>query len=220
MAASAGSIPTKRDMLLSSLRKYYAASGGENLRTLTRLLAHDGGAAGGPSGGLSLRILDWLVTNYAKKNNVVYVLPDGIVFNVFLSYKNQLRAYSKKFFDPFCRRERLEFEDADGRPFHTTPGQLNFFKWAIQNEVVAYGLRHAEAIEADMLRSIKHRQTAEQRRQTAADAGPCDQPAATETTETTDTTEPAEPRPKRRELSRAAIKSCTKTHVRVTVRFA
>ena len=49
---------------------------------------------------ISLRILDWFVTNYSKKNNTTI----GSIY-VYNSYKSQLKAYSKKFFDPFCRRE-------------------------------------------------------------------------------------------------------------------
>ena len=50
---------------------------------------------------LSLRLLDWLVTNYAKKYNIIYPLQhsNGEVhyFNIYLDYKNQLKAYSKIF---------------------------------------------------------------------------------------------------------------------------
>ena len=59
---------------------------------------------------LSLRLLDWLVTNYSKKYNITYPLQSNtetIYFNIYLDYKNQLKAYSKKFFDPFCRQKRL-----------------------------------------------------------------------------------------------------------------
>lgn len=179
-------IQSKHDVLLDALTKFYAAP--KHLRVLTDVLR--------TSGHISLRILDWLVTNYAKKHNIVYTVVDDddapASFNMFLEYKSQLKAYSKRFFDPFCRRDRLEFVDAGGATFHTTVGQLNFFRWAILHGVVEYGERHAKAIEDDMLDSIRHRQA------TSPDDGG---------------------KPKRRELSKAAIKGCTKTHVTVTVRF-
>jgi hypothetical protein len=60
---------------------------------------------------LSLRLIDWLVTNYSKKYNIIYPInkkgEDVIYFNIYLDYKNQLKAYSKKFFDPFCRQKRI-----------------------------------------------------------------------------------------------------------------
>ena len=46
----------------------------------------------------------------------MYLLEDGncpTTFNVFLNYKSQLRAYSKKLFDPFCRHERTVFKVDD-----------------------------------------------------------------------------------------------------------
>jgi len=185
----AGGIPSKQDVLLDSLRKFY--ENGAHLRVLTDVLRSNESQ----HKHISLRILDWLVTNYAKKHNIVYLLPgeDGVpaTFNMFLEYKSQLKAYSKRFFDPFCRRERLEFTDADGNAFHSTVGQLNFFRWALLHGVVEYGTRHSQEIEEDMLQSIRHRGAP------AVEA----------------------PKPKRRELSKAAIKGCTKTHVKVTVRF-
>ena len=190
------SIASKQDVLLDSLREFYAHRA--HLRVLTDVLAQGPATAGRH---ISLRILDWLVTNFAKKHNIVYLLPAATpgepdaTFNMFLEYKSQLKAYSKRFFDPFCRRERLDFLDADGNTFQTTVGQLNFFRWALLHGVVDYGTRHNAAIEDDMLASIRHRSAVG-----AVAAG-------------------AAAKPKRRELSKAAIKGCTKTRVKVTVRF-
>ena len=61
---------------------------------------------------ISLRLLDWFVTNYSKKNNINYILKKkskNINFIVYLDYKAQLKAYSKKQFDPFCRRKELVY---------------------------------------------------------------------------------------------------------------
>lgn len=196
-------IKSKRDVLLGSLCKFYEHD--QNLRVLTNVLSNsttqdDEKKPTGRQQHISLRILDWLVTNYAKKHNIVYLVPgdDGLLttFNMFLAYKSQLKAYSKRFFDPFCRRERLQFVDADGETFNTTVGQLNFFRWALLNGVVDYGTRHNAAIEADMLQSIKRRSAA------------------------TPKTQVQEAKHKRRELSRAAIKGCTNTRVKVVVRFS
>ena len=61
---------------------------------------------------LSLRIIDFFVTNYARDNEVIYSVEKNGKnenFMVYYSYKSQLKAYSKKQFDPFCRRERIFF---------------------------------------------------------------------------------------------------------------
>ena len=119
--------------------------------------------------GLSLRLIDWFITNYSKKNNVYYLIyktPKGNLtlqdkgnvidsqFNVYQSYKSQLKAYSKKKFDPFCRRERIVFTSPGGS-IETTVGQLNFFKWALNNLVIDYIETHKQDIEDDMNDSLK-----------------------------------------------------------------
>ena len=108
---------------------------------------------------MSLRTLDWFVSNFSKKNNVMYTTTDGRLFNVFLEYKAQLKSYGKKWFDPFCRGERVEYEDAEGNEFTTTLGQLNFFRWALKNEIVDYCLERIDVIEDDMTVSTKNRRT-------------------------------------------------------------
>ena len=106
---------------------------------------------------VSLRILDWLVTNYSKKLNLQYKV-NNTNFNMFLSYKGCLKAFSKRAFDPFARRERVSV-NVPGFPHElkTTVAQLNFFKWCFLNEVVDYAIQHKDLIEKDMLASIAHR---------------------------------------------------------------
>ena len=58
--------------------------------------------------------------------------------NVYNSYKSQLKAYSKKRFDPFCRRERIKFINHNNDEIITTAGQLNFFRWVIENNILDY----------------------------------------------------------------------------------
>ena len=119
---------------------------------------------------ISLRSIDWFITNFSKKNNTYYLIYNDENgnpsfddknneyrnnMNVFHSYKSQLKAYSKKRFDPFCRRDRLLFEMDDGHSVETTIGQLNFFKWAISNMVVDYIGLYKDEIEYDMNTSLK-----------------------------------------------------------------
>jgi len=75
-------------------------------------------------------------------------------FNVYNSYKSQLKAYSKKRFDPFCRRERIETL-INNTYLNTTIGQLNFFRWIINNNVIDYIQENIIDIENDMNNSLK-----------------------------------------------------------------
>jgi hypothetical protein len=131
---------------------------------------------------LSLRLIDWLVTNYSKKYNIIYPInkkgEDVIYFNIYLDYKNQLKAYSKKFFDPFCRQKRIiidcetflwkEYSEPDPDSTNdstndstivnvnknnfviTTVGQLNFFRWFLENKIFEYAIANIKLIDFDM----------------------------------------------------------------------
>jgi len=100
---------------------------------------------------ISLRIIDWFATNYAKKYYTVYQIQNSNNrFKVYNDYKLKLKAYSKKRFDPFCRWERITVPYKNGVHIQTTIGQLNFFKWAIENSVIDYVEQNYDAIEKDM----------------------------------------------------------------------
>jgi hypothetical protein len=104
---------------------------------------------------ISLRIIDWFATNYAKKYFTVYAINNEYSkgsrrFKVYVDYKLKLKAYSKKRFDPFCRWDRITIPYKNGTFIQTTIGQLNFFKWAIENDIVQYIEQHYDTVEDDM----------------------------------------------------------------------
>ena len=144
-----GSLTCKQDLLMSSLSSFF-----NNKLNIDKIMPIINGKS-----PISLRILDWFVTNYAKKNNIAYnIETDGIIkkFIVHSNYKSQLKAYSKKLFDPFCRRERISFIDHYDNVITTTAGQLNFFRWVIENNIIEYILENIKLIENDMNYSIRH----------------------------------------------------------------
>lgn len=99
---------------------------------------------------VSLRIVDWFATNYSKKNYTLYTIESkNERFKVYNDYKLNLKAYSKKRFDPFCRWERITIPFND-KYIQTTIGQLNFFKWALENDVIKYIEENYDAIDNDM----------------------------------------------------------------------
>jgi hypothetical protein len=142
-------ISSKKDLLMSSLIHFF--SDRKNLDKVIPIIT-------GKS-SISLRILDWFVTNFSKKYNINYDIPyNGVMtkFIVYIDYKSQLKAYSKLNFDPFCRRERISFIDHDNNEIITTVGQLNFFRWSIQNEILDYIIVNYTTIENDMNNSLKN----------------------------------------------------------------
>jgi hypothetical protein len=94
---------------------------------------------------VSLRIIDWFVTNYAKKYNSSFMNDSGKYVIVYLAYKSHLKAYSKRMFDPFCRSKRIQFKGLE-----TTVGQLNFFEWIISDNILDFLEKNRDAVHADM----------------------------------------------------------------------
>ena len=95
---------------------------------------------------ISLRSIDWLVTNFSKKHNIC-IAPS--VFNIHQNYKTALQQYRRRNFDPFRRRLRLQL-NVDDVVLDTTVGQLNFMHWAYMSGVLTYARDHLRAIEEDM----------------------------------------------------------------------
>lgn len=187
---------TQNELLLQNLMEFY--DNRENLKKMTTIINGET--------NISLRIVDWFVTNFSKKYYVVYdlitkrgILTDNVTnvrFKVYNDYKLKLKAYSKKRFDPFCRWERITIPYENGKFMETTIGQLNFFKWAIENHILEYIEDHYQEIENDMnMRNGTKRERSS-------------------SFTTTDKT-----RKKREELSISACKSVKKETVNIIVKF-
>ena len=169
---------TQNDLLLENLLKYYRSDG-----RMERVLPIINGES-----SMSIRIIDWFVTNYAKKYYTVYTIYGNDVkcdddmemamagvasasastasvisteaattesvptrrFKVYVDYKLKLKAYSKRRFDPFCRWQRISIPYKGGTYVQTTLGQLNFFRWALDNKILEYIAKKYSEIEHDM----------------------------------------------------------------------
>jgi hypothetical protein len=187
---------TQNELLLKNLLDFYQDR--DNLHKMMRIINGES--------NISLRIVDWFVTNYAKKYYTVYSLPtpdraDEIRFKVYNDYKLKLKAYSKKRFDPFCRWDRIQIPYDDEKYMETTIGQLNFFKWAIENAIVDYIRENYAAIEEDM----NHRNSSSLKRKNAVNTD-----AVCHDNKT---------RKKREELSISACKCIKKEMVSIVVKF-
>jgi len=181
---------TQNDLLLNNLMEFY-----KNEQNLDRMLKIITGES-----RISLRIVDWFATNYAKKYYTLYTIDESENnverrFKVYVDYKLKLKAYSKKRFDPFCRWERISIPYKNDKYIETTIGQLNFFKWALENKVVDYIDKNYEAIEKDM----NCRNSTSKRKEPVVDN--------------------SKTRKKREELSISATKSIKKEKVEIVVQF-
>jgi hypothetical protein len=188
---AAATYTTQNDLLMNNLMDFYNKD--DNLNKMLRIITGES--------KISLRIVDWFATNYAKKNFTLYNIedPNGHIrrFKVYVDYKLKLKAYSKQRFDPFCRWERISIPYKDGTFIETTIGQLNFFKWSLENKVIKYIEDNYDTIEKDM----NNRNSTSKRKENLADGG---------NTKT---------RKKREELSVSATKSIKKEKVEIVVNF-
>lgn len=198
---SGARISDSKDLLMISLSKFYNIK--SNINKVLPLIEQ--------RSDISLRLVDWFVTNYAKKNNTVITkeLNGNIIhFNVYLSYRNQLKAYSKEKFDPFRRNEHILFYYDTNKHIETTHGQLNFFRWVIQNDILEYIRDNITEIEQDMLFTQKQNQNKRK-----------DNENIKVKTVQTDNGVLVQKRKRRSQLSKSSIKNMNKLSGTMTIRF-
>jgi hypothetical protein len=75
---------------------------------------------------VSIRIINWFVTNYAKQHFTVYENGSERFF-VWTRFRSAEDGYSKELFDPYCRKDRIIIPYDETTQIVTTIGQLNFF---------------------------------------------------------------------------------------------
>ncbi len=128
---------SKTSILLTSINQFYDQE--PNRSKLLTILDK--------SSGISLRNLEWFITNYAKKNNTSFTTTEGKLFTVHCAYKSSLDGYSKKLFDPFCRSQKFPYSiPGTSQEIQTTLAQLNFIKWCIKNNIIDYITRNKNAL--------------------------------------------------------------------------
>jgi hypothetical protein len=147
-------IINSKDLLMISLSKFYSQK--ININKILSII--EPSLSTKTDASISLRLIDWFVTNYSKKNNIIITKEKNnniIHFNVYLSYRSQLKAYSKQLFDPFRRRDRITFFFDNDKSIETTIGQLNMFRWILQNDILDYINNNLDDIEKDMVNTQK-----------------------------------------------------------------
>ena len=190
---------TQNDLLLNNLMEFYKKE--DNLNNMLKIITGES--------KISLRIVDWFATNYAKKFYTIYNIETPIKetdqtsqndaksikrFKVYNDYKLKLKAYSKARFDPFCRWERISIPYKNGTFIETTIGQLNFFKWTLENNIIKFIEENYDDIEQDMN-------------------------SRNSTSKKKELVDNSKTRKKREELSISASKSIKKEKVEITVNF-
>jgi hypothetical protein len=188
---------TQNDVLLISLMEFYKET--ERLQQMMSIINGES--------RISLRIIDWFITNYSKLYYTIYELPSNtgngemMRFKVHDQYKLKLKSFSKKRFDIFCRHQRtpILFDKEKSLFLESTIAQLNCFKWVIENKVLEYIDAHYDAILQDM---NSRNSTSFSCKRNLEIADPDNKT-----------------RKKRQELSISAVKSLKKEHVNIVIKF-
>jgi hypothetical protein len=211
---------SQNDLLLNNLLVFYKNN--VNMERMLKIITGES--------KISLRIVDWFSTNYAKKHftiyNIVSECNDSSTFSskrfkVYIDYKLKLKAYSKKRFDPFCRWDRISipYNDAKGTFIETTIGQLNFFKWALENKIIDYIEENYEEIEKDM----NNYNSTSKRKKSSSDSLSGSSGSVTGSLSSVSSNSSVgsntKTRKKREELSVSATKSIKREEVEIVVKF-
>lgn len=153
-----------QELLLSSLNNFYNKN--SNFKLLLKSIING-------NHKLSLRLIDWLITHYSKNKNIFYWIDinnnNDIYYqlpnidnnnikkiNIYNDYRAQLKSYSKLNFDTFRRHERISFYIDNNEFIETTVGQLNFFRWVFNNNIINYVLDNYDIIYNSMINSNKN----------------------------------------------------------------
>ncbi len=186
---------TQNDVLEKSLKEFFFHNDNEKLKKMMSIINSES--------RISLRLIDWFITNYSKLYYTTFELPMNshlIRFKVHDQYKLKLKAFSKKRFDIFCRHQRIQilYDKENDLYLESTIAQLNCFKWVIENKILDYIEENYNDILQDMnsrnstSKSIKHRP---------------------------DDSDNNKTRKKRQELSISAVKSLKKEYVNIVIKF-
>lgn len=152
---------------------------------------------------ISLRLIDWTLTNYSKKNCIKYKLSDGRIIDVFESYKNYMTSYKRNIlFDLFRRGKCSKVIYGNGKDDFIISGikQLNSFRCVLEIELIEYIIKNKEKIETDMRVSL--RRSAVKKNGKGGKGGNCEKS-----------------RKKRQELSSSIYKKCMKHYYKTTITF-
>lgn len=143
---------------------------------------------------ISLRLIDWTLTNYAKKHCIKYQLSNGRIIDVHQSYKNFMTSYRRNILFDLFRRGKCSKVIYGNQKLSLLTGikQLNSFRFILEIELVDYIRKNKEKIETDMRISLRRS-------------------AANKKNDKT--------RKKRQELSTSIYKKCMKHYYKTTITF-
>ena len=81
----------------------------------------------------SLRCIFYYVSKYSKYNIITHI-KNSNPFQIYNKYRQMMKVHTKKCFDPFCRKKRVNLT-LHNKSIVTNVAQLVFFRWLLSNNV-------------------------------------------------------------------------------------
>lgn len=140
------SIPSNQQIILNNAKRFFE----ENPSFIKILYNINAGKS-----RLSLRLIDWFLTNYTREHETYINADDYRDKGVYKLYRSKLKKYNKKYFDTFCRGDRIIIPQQDDNPLETTIGQLNLFHWLFSEGILSLIIQHREQVSQHMAQNTK-----------------------------------------------------------------
>jgi hypothetical protein len=124
---------TREKLLMYALLKYYKKT--NTIEEIVPIIER--------KSNISLRIIDWFINSYSKENSLALPIYNkkGKLKNhcyIWNSYKNTLRSFHGEYFEIYKRSDLITLEYNQNKKLDTTLAQLNFFKWALEHNIISY----------------------------------------------------------------------------------
>jgi len=86
---------------------------------------------------VAMSTLNYFVTNYSEYFSNFVTVDDKDVY-IHKAYKKKLSKHKKFYFDAFCRIVKIPFFYDTKKYITTTVGQLNYYKWIVELDILTY----------------------------------------------------------------------------------
>jgi len=140
---------TRSKLLIYSLSKFYRKS--NTLNKIIPIIKKQS--------PISLRLIEWVVMKKAKPegkyNGLIFLVNNKKYVHVHQDYQKHLKSFSGECFGIFKRSDiiKLKYGDNKNDKIYTTVAQLNFFKWALEINLITFIENNFQQLASELYKS-------------------------------------------------------------------
>jgi hypothetical protein len=142
---------TRSKLLIYSLSKFYKKPNTLNkIIPIIKKQSH-----------ISLRLIEWVVMKKAKPdgkyNGLIFLINNKKYVHVHQDYQKHLKSFSGEYFGIFKRSDiiKLKYGKNKDDKIYTTVAQLNFFKWALEINLITFIENNFQKLASELYKSNK-----------------------------------------------------------------